>query len=234
MINYRIVSADEYTDNSRSKAIRELEIEVENTFAQIIRELLCPKKKEVKKVDRNEVDGSFVVRITDDGNFPELAQRLVDYASKNGLTIDPGVRKLQVEDGLSFGAGLDYDVKRVKGIHDAYQQKLEPIYQLCKDFEKILQAVKEMAAEKTSLSNDLKKSWATGKRAFIPTYNSLKREVVGGKLVDKKRTKSFEKECDKVVTPKSNIDRITVSQNFIKVGYDFIPINDNDLVYLSV
>jgi hypothetical protein len=245
MMNFRIVRSREYVEVPSNLLASPListcfdfclDGLTENILPRRIREILEKEVEQPKKKSlRNEVDGSFVVTISEK-YFPELAQRLIDLAAKYDLTINPNVKKLRVGEALSFGSGLDYDVNRVKDAHEGYKGKLLPIYGLERDFETIIKAVKEMATEKASLRRKRGMDLVSGKRSFTPTYNELKREEVGGKEVDKKRETWFSKEV-KEETKKidsSKFDRITVSTNFIKVGYDFIPINDNDLVYISV
>jgi hypothetical protein len=251
MNNFRIVQSREFApkptkdclelllDKALENEIKALENEIKKSFDEELQRSIVRSsfhfREETKKAIRNEVDGSFVVRIVNKNTFPELAQRLLDYAAKLHLTVNPELSKVKVDEAILFGGRNNFDVNRVKDACEGFNGQMLPIYHLDRDFEIILDALRELASEKDELSLERGISLATGERAFVPTYNELKREKVGGKLVDKKRNEYFNIELDKEGKKLQRpAEHVRISTNFIKVGYDFIPINDNDSVYIYV
>lgn len=269
MINYRIVSPSEYSNVKTTKRVRvHLEQQNNDLFDILAKELGLtveknkPQKKESKL--RNKVNGSFAVRL-DEIEFPELAQRVLNYAASKGLTIAGdgsaraglfgGITNARVNDTLTFGGNLKFDVNFVKthkkeGIDKMYEDgfPLSTVYSLTLEFPKIIAAIDEMAAEKKELSNKLKNEYIIGERSILPTYYELKQAEVGTKLVKKESIKVVNKEIDDFVDASGIFDdsirctaktttvneKITVGFNFIQVGDNFIPVNDNQRVRLYV
>jgi hypothetical protein len=217
-------------------------------------------KKGEKKVFGNKVDGSFAV-IVDDKFFTEL---LLKKAVENGLTIPPrggvdigdtlifGVNKQY--DVLPVYTGKDHSQ-----IVRLFEEGIEPVYKVSKleDRIKIKEALEKMGKRKKELLEKKAKKLLNGELPLLPTYATLIAEELGVELIANKRHKKLLKQQEEESTTTrvvgkrllgefdtsegaltihnhANGDHVLVSQNFIKVGYKFIPIKDNNSVYISV
>jgi hypothetical protein len=247
MSNYRIVSPNEYNVASTSLLDKILnEIETLNLLENVARGMESAVEKILTtKKQRNTVDGSFVVTLNPAG-FSELAQRIINYADQKGLTINPIVRYAKPGDSLIFGSNLKYDVNLVRTSHKSGVEELydggrpfASIYDLVDEFGQIIKAIDEMVEEYSGLLAWRVGEIVTGARADKPTYFELKQEEVGSKLVAEARNKNLKKELDSIHKQigcpcEHKTQSVTVGYNFIRVGTNLIPVNDNQTVYLSV
>lgn len=215
------------------------------------------KGEEKKKEIGNKIDGSFAV-VVDDRIFTDL---LLKKAVENGLTMPPegGV---DIGDTLVFGVNKQYDVFPVytstdkKQITRLFNEGIYPVYRVSelKDRIKIKEALEKMGKEKKRLLTKQAKGLLSGEVPLIPTYATLKAEELGTVLISEKRSKKLlgKETTAEVVGGRrllgefdtsggaltihnyANGDHVLISQNFIKVGYKFIPIKSNNSIYISV
>lgn len=193
---------------------------------------------------RNKIDGSFIVTLD---VLPIFGERLVadilKLADKEGLTISPNViTEVYIGTSLVFGCSEYYDVvvadtSNMNGITKAFNEGLFPVFRLSTDLSKIKTSIIEMGKEYRKLVNDDLRNVFTANKPITPTYATLKGATINRKLVEEKKHEALVKEYSsprKVLRENNDSLRIVVTNDFIKIGYNFIPINDNQTVHISV
>ena len=190
---------------------------------------LFPTRNVEVKPLRNKLDGSFVVI----ASSLELADDLLRIAQRSNLTVSgdntckvgKGLGSIEnIEKGnlITFGTSERFDVNWVSRRGYAYENGLVPVYDVVKDWNKILKAVKEMADEKQALATKREDDLLKGIRPSNPVYRTLKLNEVGNTYVTEQKKEA-------VGTPTVTTKKIygtMVGGSFIKSGYKIIPVKE--------
>lgn len=186
-------------------------------------------KKEEKPL-RNKLDGSFVVIASD----LELAQSLITKAQKLNLTVSGddtckvgknlgSIVNIQKGNLITFGTSERFDVNWVARRGYAYENGMVPVYDISKDWYKILNALSALASEKKVLAEKEADAIRKGTRPEAPTYRTLKLREVGDAYVSEEKKKLVE---DKPLVTKTTITGTMIGSSFIKCGYKLIPVKE--------
>lgn len=184
---------------------------------------------EEKKPLRNKLDGSFLVIASD----LHLADSLIQRAQRANLTVS-GDRTCKVGNGLgsieniqegnliTFGTSERFDVNWVARRGYAFENGLVPVYDIKKDWFKILDAMNEMAKEKEELAKKRADLLKQGLRPEEPVYRTMKLNLVGDAYVTEQKKKFVEQ-------PKPTTRTVTgtmIGSSYVKVGYKVIPVKE--------
>lgn len=116
-----------------------------------------------------------------------------------------------------------------------------PIYDSISDFDDIKAAIRELAKEKAKLTNEYCRSLANDDLPLAPTFSELKSQEIGRKhaaefkmkSADQKRETTWkDRACTSDLLIRRNngeVLEVNVQNDFVQIGYNFIPVYENKL-----
>jgi hypothetical protein len=199
-------------------------------YSSIFRGTVTSKKTEPKAL-RNPIDGSFLV-IASNLNY---AQEILDIAQRKGLTVSGdgsarstgrNIEEILPNEILTFGTSKRFDVNFISRPSYAKKNNLVPVYDVVKDYRKVIEAINEMADEKKTLQRS--------RDGYIKALE-YKGKLLYRELKSPNAVKELKAEPKKAEIPATKkLNEVGSFYNYVRIGDVLIPKACSTTAYIRI